>query len=94
MRDKYNLNTLPASLAALDDCEYGKKIILEVNKSYKFLILHNYFIFKFIKIYKIYKIKSIFQSRAPIIPSQYQGHVLVFVHRRKTSTILCFDIKA
>lgn len=23
MRDKYNLNTLPASLAALDECEYG-----------------------------------------------------------------------
>lgn len=24
MRDKYNLNTLPASLAALDECEYGE----------------------------------------------------------------------
>lgn len=24
MRDKYNLNTLPASLAAMDDCEYGE----------------------------------------------------------------------
>lgn len=23
MRDKYNLNTLPASLAMLDECEYG-----------------------------------------------------------------------
>ena len=27
MRDKYNLNTLPASLAALDDCEYDDAII-------------------------------------------------------------------
>lgn len=26
MRDKYNLNTLPASLAALDECEYGEWI--------------------------------------------------------------------
>ncbi|XP_037947484.1 pre-mRNA 3' end processing protein WDR33 [Teleopsis dalmanni] len=27
MRDKYNLNTLPASLAALDDCEYDDAVI-------------------------------------------------------------------
>ncbi|KAH8382015.1 hypothetical protein KR009_001355 [Drosophila setifemur] len=27
MRDKYNLNTLPASLAALDECEYGMLLL-------------------------------------------------------------------
>lgn len=27
MRDKYNLNTLPASLAAMDDCEYDDAVI-------------------------------------------------------------------
>lgn len=30
MRDKYNLNTLPANLAMLDECEYGKRLSITV----------------------------------------------------------------
>lgn len=33
MRDKYNLNTLPASLANLDECEYGKLRQFDINIS-------------------------------------------------------------
>lgn len=41
MRDKYNLNTLPASLAALDECEYG---LLSLFLTYK----TNAFIYPFL----------------------------------------------
>lgn len=39
MRDRYNLNTLPAGLQGLDECELGKNLFIFLTKKHKNLLI-------------------------------------------------------